>query len=308
MRCRRSGAFTLIELLVVIGIIAILIALLLPALGRAKQQANLIACQSNLRTMGQMFNIYASENNGYLPYGFGGTGYSNGGFLQSWNWPDTLTLLNVQAYSTVQTPANNWWPPVQQSNMAQDFSPIFHDNDVPPMAYALRAGMYNRNPRLLPDATLWSTDPLTSQPFQHRSFSSIKRPSNVMLVWDGSAQIWADQIVGSGNYVDKVIDQGQYTWGHGFCYPTPAATYYATSQYATPIAPGNDVPSSDIPGSVTPAVQQSENIDTYAQYSNPQGMRFRHMNGTKTNALFVDGHVEARGMGEVLAMDVCVNP
>src|SRR3954452_11133585 len=58
--------FSLVELLVVIGIIAILIALLFPTLSRARKQANQIACQSNLKQLGVMFQIYVNENKGWL--------------------------------------------------------------------------------------------------------------------------------------------------------------------------------------------------------------------------------------------------
>src|SRR5688500_8076820 len=62
-----SKAFTLIELLVVVAIIAILAAMLLPALKRAKDNAKSAACISNLRQLGVIFHLYASDWDGSLP-------------------------------------------------------------------------------------------------------------------------------------------------------------------------------------------------------------------------------------------------
>src|SRR5262245_22097527 len=64
---RRKQGFTLIELLVVVAIIALLIALLLPALSRARQQAKLAVCASNMQQVGVMMSTYATAFTDYLP-------------------------------------------------------------------------------------------------------------------------------------------------------------------------------------------------------------------------------------------------
>jgi len=65
-------AFTLIELLVVISAIVLLIALLLPALQKARNQARATVCQANLKQWGSILALYTEDNEGLLPHGMGG--------------------------------------------------------------------------------------------------------------------------------------------------------------------------------------------------------------------------------------------
>jgi prepilin-type N-terminal cleavage/methylation domain-containing protein/prepilin-type processing-associated H-X9-DG protein len=73
----KARAFTLIELLVVIGIIAILMGILMPAMARVKKQARMTACQMNLKQWGLIWPMYCEDNNGNFSTGVG-VGWARG--------------------------------------------------------------------------------------------------------------------------------------------------------------------------------------------------------------------------------------
>jgi prepilin-type processing-associated H-X9-DG protein/prepilin-type N-terminal cleavage/methylation domain-containing protein len=169
---RKRAAFTLVELLVVIGIIALLISVLLPALGKAREAANTVKCASNLRTVGQGIAIYVAEFRNTYPAAYLYVGHkvengvqtpadANDGYI---HWSsylygnknkrgDGAVFRAIAGWDAFQCPSiqdgglspTNTYPENLQSGQTNDTTTGAIDEQAPRLAYTVNEAIMPRN-------------------------------------------------------------------------------------------------------------------------------------------------------------------
>lgn len=202
-------AFTLIELLVVVSIIALLVSILLPALGKAREQAQSGVCKQNLHTLGVSEMLYTTEHNGKIAW----SRYDQGGLTMYWaaqlwaaynridlptGWGDTREAITAPDWLMCpsekrQKPGTTW------GDVPRGVGPWLQNICYTRNAFGWKVGHYQ------PSANI-------SRP--QGSYERIARPATVANITDGcyiwwtGLSSWCELTDSSGNYHPTFAEGG----------------------------------------------------------------------------------------------------
>lgn len=144
-RPRNRRAFTLVELLVVIGVIAVLIALLLPSIARAREQSHRLKCLANLRSLGQAMYLYAGDFHDRLPNGnFPGDGNPVNGdqvlvsLADRYDLPPAVFHCPSDQDPVPRQITNNYLLVADSARVSYDFYSIYWIPELGPLLTRLR--------------------------------------------------------------------------------------------------------------------------------------------------------------------------
>jgi prepilin-type N-terminal cleavage/methylation domain-containing protein/prepilin-type processing-associated H-X9-DG protein len=272
--------FTLTELLVVIGIIAALIAVLLPALTRARQASNRVACMENLRSIGQAITMYAGQWHGSLPEGLSPDGNDTWVSLLAYNMSWETVSTHLQPVGTGVNAQPGMGSADMNKNLsvflcpdANPFSPTpTSDYSCHPMLMPSMTETYGTAKNAFPESSLQNT---TRLPYK---ITKIPNPTDIVLIFDGSQAMGGD---GAANPEGKNIDDNRISNVDKLNPTNPGVTFLIAGY--NPAGQVVDLGQS---------VDGGLNLDG-PPTTNNANVRWRHMGNTMANFLYVDGHCDS---------------
>lgn len=243
---RGPRAFTLIELLVVISIISLLIAILLPALTRARDVAQLSLCSSNQRQLGLAFNIYATDFDEQLPYSYlSGATNKAAWYDRLGAVTDTSVFASAEdraagAYGAIkldrsQTKGSAWHCPLFEKQLTPFFD-VNTNGALPWMQYSI-----NYKVRALYQENVGWTQNFAGRTFKAIRISQTKGSGTVLL---GDGRMHRNGSLGYLAHMSRSTigprystTTGNYNWDKRLL-PWPHSVYYADPESHTPLHAG----------------------------------------------------------------------
>ncbi|MEM9418605.1 MAG: prepilin-type N-terminal cleavage/methylation domain-containing protein [Planctomycetota bacterium] len=265
---RHTKAFTLIELLVVISIIALLIGILLPALGAARSAARDMACLSNQRQISIGFNTYANENNLFLPPAFDNSSFSP-------NTSDWTTLISAFISANTSRTTEEYVDPVTGEIVGQ--SEVFQCQSA-----GIEGGRahYSANKLTMP---VYFNGNIANPPLNKLyNLDYHKRATETFWVADAGQQDGGDAYAA----MDGI---------NGATFAAPPSFY--NSNDADNNNPINEGPNVD--GSANGALALAQ-----PRWRHGAGGKENGSDSGNVNVLFADGHASSVGRGEFLVRNI----
>jgi prepilin-type processing-associated H-X9-DG protein len=268
----------LVELLVVIGIIALLISILMPALNTARSQARTVQCQSNFKQIYNAIAMYANQNQGLLPYA--GTNDNPAPSRGTWGASGTnasiyFELAQFMGYANVDNQI--WESQVPEIFRCTEFTGDLDAGGSVWCPWVMRTVRFH--PRAFPGPDQYTANATSMKgEWPQRKLSSIKSAAEKAAFWDTAVSInWNMTAVPSG----IPLDGWRWSYGHKYC--DPSETDWDRGHLNDNLDPGR-------------------NREETGYFSGDGAtVRFRHNKESTTVVGFFDGHVESRKLTNIRA-------